>query len=173
MTPNQLALDFGDDDSGARLAAEASMVRARAVIDLADALDTEIEQRNGTSLLYGVEFPLLRTLARMEQTGVAVDVEHLETLEAGFAATVNRAASEAYRSWASRSTSAHPSSSRWCCSTSWECRRPGALARLHHRRGGAAAALCQDRASLPGPPAGASGRDPAQADCRGSAQGGS
>ncbi len=95
--PNQLALDFGDDDSGARLAAQASMVRARAVIDLADALDTEIEQRNGTSLLYGVELPLLRTLARMEETGVAVDVEHLEALEAGFGATVNRAASEAYQ----------------------------------------------------------------------------
>jgi DNA polymerase I len=94
--PNQLALDFGDDDSGAKVAAEASMVRARAVIDLADALDTEIEQRNGTSLLYGVELPLQRTLARMEQTGVAVDVEHLEALEAGFAATVNQAASEAY-----------------------------------------------------------------------------
>jgi DNA polymerase I len=94
--PNQLALDFGDDDSGAKVAAQASMVRARAVIDLADALDTEIEQRNGTSLLYGVELPLQRTLARMEQTGVAVDVEHLEALEAGFAATVNQAASEAY-----------------------------------------------------------------------------
>jgi DNA polymerase I len=94
--PNQLALDFGDDDSGAKVAAQASMVRARAVIDLADALDTEIEQRNGTSLLYGVELPLQRTLARMEQTGVAVDVEHLEALEAGFAATVNEAASEAY-----------------------------------------------------------------------------
>ena len=55
--PNQLALDFGDDDSGAKVAAEASMVRARAVIDLADALDVDIEQRNGTSLLYGVELP--------------------------------------------------------------------------------------------------------------------
>jgi DNA polymerase I len=93
---DQLALDFGDDDSGAKVAAEASMVRARAVIDLADALDVEIEQRNGTSLLYGVELPLQRTLARMEQTGVAVDVDHLEALEAGFAATVNRAASDAY-----------------------------------------------------------------------------
>jgi DNA polymerase I len=93
---DQLALDFGDDDSGAKVAAEASMVRARAVIDLADALDTEIEQRNGTSLLYGVELPLLRTLAHMEQTGVSVDIEHLEALESGFAATVNRAASEAY-----------------------------------------------------------------------------
>ncbi|HJV14248.1 MAG TPA: DNA polymerase I [Propionibacteriaceae bacterium] len=94
---DQLALDFGDDDSGAKVAAEASMVRARAVIDLADALDSEIEQRNGTSLLYGVELPLLRTLARMEQTGVAVDIEHLETLEAGFAATVSRAAGDAYQ----------------------------------------------------------------------------
>ena len=35
----QDALDFGDDDSGAKVAADASMVRARAVIDLADALD--------------------------------------------------------------------------------------------------------------------------------------
>src|SRR6476620_8430725 len=32
----------------------------------------------------------------MEQTGVAVDVDHLESLEAGFAGTVSRAASDAY-----------------------------------------------------------------------------
>jgi DNA polymerase I len=94
---DQLALDFGDDDSGAQLAAEAAMVRARAVIDLADALDIDIEQRGGTSLLYGVELPLQSTLARMEKTGVAVDVEHLEALESEFAATVNAAAEEAYR----------------------------------------------------------------------------
>ena len=93
---DQLSLDFGDDDSGAKVAAEASMVRARAVIDLADALDTEIEQRNGASLLYGVELPLLRTLARMEQTGVAVDVDHLEALESEFGAKVSQAASDAY-----------------------------------------------------------------------------
>ena len=93
---DQLALDFGDDDSGTKVASEASMVRARAAIDLADALDEEIEERNGTSLLYGVELPLLRTLARMEQTGVAVDVDHLEALESEFGATVNQAASEAY-----------------------------------------------------------------------------
>ena len=93
---DQLSLDFGDDDSGATVAAQAAMVRARAVIDLADALDTQIEERNGTSLLYGVELPLLRTLARMEQTGVAVDVDHLETLESEFGAKVNQAAAEAY-----------------------------------------------------------------------------
>ena len=93
---DQLSLDFGDDDSGAQMAAQASMVRASAVIDLADALDVEIEQRNGTSLLYGVELPLLRTLARMEQTGVAVDIDHLEALESEFGAKVNQAASDAY-----------------------------------------------------------------------------
>jgi DNA polymerase I len=94
---DQLAFDFGDDDSGAKVAADAAMVRARAVIDLADALDEEIEQRKESSLLYGVELPLLRTLARMEQRGVAVDVAHLEELEAEFGSTVNRAAEEAYR----------------------------------------------------------------------------
>ena len=93
---DQLSLDFGDDDSGAQMAAQASMVRASAVIDLADALDVEIEQRNGTSLLYGVELPLLRTLARMEQTGVAVDIDHLEALESEFGAKVNQAASDAF-----------------------------------------------------------------------------
>ncbi len=93
---DQLSLDFGDDDSGTQLAAQASMVRARAVIDLADALDVEIEQRNGTSLLYGVELPLLRTLARMEQTGIAVDLGHLEALESEFGAKVSQAAGEAY-----------------------------------------------------------------------------
>ncbi len=93
---DQLSLDFGDDDSGAKVAAQAAMVRARAVIDLADALDTQIEERNGTSLLYGVELPLLRTLARMEQLGVAVDVDHLEGLESEFGAKVSQAAAEAY-----------------------------------------------------------------------------
>ena len=94
---DQLALDFGDDDSGAQLAAEAAMVRARAVIDLADALDADIEARGGTSLLYGVELPLQGTLARMEKTGVAVDVDQLEALESEFDATVTAAADEAYR----------------------------------------------------------------------------
>ncbi|WP_375431711.1 DNA polymerase I [uncultured Friedmanniella sp.] len=96
LDTDQQALDFGDDDSGTRLAADAAMVRARAVIDLADALDAEIEQRNGSSLLNGVELPLLRTLARMEQTGVAVDLDHLQALESDFGATVTQAANDAY-----------------------------------------------------------------------------
>ncbi len=94
---DQLALDFGDDDSGAQVAADAAMVRGRAVIDLAAALDAEVAERGGTELLYGVELPLQRTLARMEKTGVAVDVDHLQALESEFGATVDAAAEEAYR----------------------------------------------------------------------------
>lgn len=94
---DQLTLDFGDDDSGTAIAAQASMVRARAVIDLADALDAEVAEHGGTELLYGVELPLQRTLARMEQTGIAVDLDHLHALESQFGATVDAAAEEAYR----------------------------------------------------------------------------
>jgi len=93
---DQQALDFGDDDSGAKVSTDSSMVRARAVIDLADALDAQIAERNGTSLLNGVELPLLRTLARMERTGVAVDTAHLDALESEFDTTVNAAAAQAY-----------------------------------------------------------------------------
>ncbi|MGI8458064.1 MAG: DNA polymerase I [Propionibacteriaceae bacterium] len=89
---DQLALDFGDDDSGAANAINAAMVRARAVIDLADALDAEVDERGGTALLRNVELPLLHTLARMECTGIAVDVGHLEALEREFGATVSAAA---------------------------------------------------------------------------------
>ena len=92
----QDALDFGDDDSGAKVATDSSMVRARAVIDLAEALDAQIEERNGTSLLNGVELPLLRTLARMERIGVAVDVDHLQALGSEFDSTVSTAAAQAY-----------------------------------------------------------------------------
>ncbi|HYP45715.1 MAG TPA: DNA polymerase I [Propionibacteriaceae bacterium] len=97
VAADQMALDFGDDDSATPLAVESAMVRARAVIDLAGALDNEVEQRGGSALLNGVELPLLRTLARMERTGVAVDLEHLHALESQFGATVTSAADEAYR----------------------------------------------------------------------------
>ena len=52
------------EDNRARIAGIHSAVNERRLgIDLADALDTQIEERNGTSLLYGVELPLLRAAA--------------------------------------------------------------------------------------------------------------
>ncbi|HQR27796.1 MAG TPA: DNA polymerase I [Nocardioides sp.] len=88
----QLSLDGLDGDD----TAETSMLHARAVLDLAEALDTAVAEHGGTALLSGVELPLVALLATMEQTGIAVDVEHLESLEAHFAAEVAKAAGEAF-----------------------------------------------------------------------------
>jgi len=88
----QLSFDsLGEDSSG-----DTSMLQARAVLDLAAALDDELEERGGTRLLADVELPLVFVLAELERTGVAVDVEQLEALEAHFAAEVKKAADEAF-----------------------------------------------------------------------------
>jgi DNA polymerase I len=77
--------------------AEAAMLQARAVLDLAEALDQELADRGGTRLLADVELPLVLVLADMERIGVAVDVEQLDALEAHFAGEVKQAADAAYR----------------------------------------------------------------------------
>ena len=92
---DQLALEFEADDDHQMLA-DAAMVQARAVVDLAAALDSEIDDHGGTKLLQEVELPLQRTLARMERTGVAIDVDHLEMLESEFGSVVDEAAQDAY-----------------------------------------------------------------------------
>ncbi|WP_148574377.1 DNA polymerase I [Nocardioides caldifontis] len=84
------------DDVGDTTAGETAMLKARAVLDLAVALDEELADRGGTSLLTDVELPLVMVLTEMEQTGIAVDVERLEALEGEFAAGVRDAAEEAY-----------------------------------------------------------------------------
>ena len=85
-------LDGGDDTS----AAQSDVLRARAVLELADALDTELEAKAATTLLRDVELPLIGVLAKMESAGIAVDTEHLGALEAQFAGAVKDAADEAY-----------------------------------------------------------------------------
>ncbi|AYY12894.1 DNA polymerase I [Actinobacteria bacterium YIM 96077] len=88
----QLSLDGGDEEQLGRDEA----VRARAVLDLAAALDVELDRRGGRKLLDEVELPLVTVLAGLERTGIAVDVEYLEQLESSFAASVADAASDAY-----------------------------------------------------------------------------
>ena len=88
----QLAFDELDDGG----AADEAMLRARAVLDLAEELDTQVADHGGTRLLADVELPLVDTLTRMEQTGIAVDLAHLEGLEAHFAGEVRKAADEAF-----------------------------------------------------------------------------
>ncbi|MGZ4580617.1 MAG: DNA polymerase I [Nocardioidaceae bacterium] len=88
----QLTFDsVGDDAAG-----DTTMLQARAVLDLAEALDQELEERGGTRLLADVELPLVHVLLGLERTGVAVDVDQLEALEAHFAGEVKRAADQAY-----------------------------------------------------------------------------
>jgi DNA polymerase-1 len=72
------------------------MLRARAVIDLAEALKVELENQGGTLLVRDVELPLLRTLATMERTGIAVDGDLLDQLWGGFDDRVSSAATAAY-----------------------------------------------------------------------------
>jgi DNA polymerase I len=85
------------DEASAGGVAETAMLHARAVLDLADTLDGEIEQTGGARLLAEVELPLVDLLASMEQTGIAVDIDHLESLESHFATEVRDAASDAFR----------------------------------------------------------------------------
>ncbi|WP_313404658.1 DNA polymerase I [Aeromicrobium sp.] len=87
----QLSLDTDDD-------AEIAMLRARATLDLAAALATEVEQSGGTALLAEVELPLVSTLARMEQAGIAINDDALLELESEFAARATEAADGAYAS---------------------------------------------------------------------------
>ncbi len=87
----QLTLDTGDG-AGEQ---DTAMVRARAVLDLADKLDAELAQREGAELLRDVELPLVRVLSEMERIGIAVDDDRLADLEANFAGEVKRAADEA------------------------------------------------------------------------------
>jgi len=74
------------------------MLRARATLDLATAIGTELG-RDGDSamrLLREVELPLVGVLAEMERAGIAADTHYLSELEAHFAAEVKAAAQAAY-----------------------------------------------------------------------------
>jgi DNA polymerase-1 len=88
----QLSFDsVGDDGAG-----DTAMLQAWTVLELAAALDEELEQGGGTRLLGEIELPLIGVLAQMERTGVAVDVDQLQALESHFAGEVKLAADAAF-----------------------------------------------------------------------------
>ncbi len=84
------------DEAESTGAQDVAMLHARAVLDLAEALDAAIEEHGGARLLAEMELPLVDLLAELEVTGVAVDIDHLESLERQFGDEVARAAEEAY-----------------------------------------------------------------------------
>ncbi|OLR94756.1 DNA polymerase I [Actinokineospora bangkokensis] len=91
----QLSLldEEGDDE---RKVAAGEILRARAIAELADALDAALRDTGQLELLHEMELPLLRVLAELETEGIAVDVDRLEELEAEFGARVRAAERAAF-----------------------------------------------------------------------------
>jgi DNA polymerase I len=85
---------FEDEDTAARVADE--ILRARAITELADALDAELDRIAGRALLRDLELPLLAVLAELEAAGIAVDGDVLAELETGFAAAVKQAEQDCF-----------------------------------------------------------------------------
>ena len=59
-----------------------SCCRAQATLDLAAALDADLEKRGATRLLHEIELPLVTVLAEMERIGIAADTDHFAEMSA-------------------------------------------------------------------------------------------
>jgi DNA polymerase-1 len=96
-TQEQQQLSLLDDTEGVDdQAVQTLILRARAVADLADALDAELERIDSVSLLGEMELPVQTTLAAMETAGIAVDTDKLDTLQREFGEAIRDAAEAAY-----------------------------------------------------------------------------
>ncbi|BBX44623.1 DNA polymerase I [Mycobacterium cookii] len=96
-TSEQQQLSLLDDDEGVdEQAVQTTVLRARAVVDLADALDAELTRIDSTSLLGEMELPVQRVLANMESAGIAVNLDQLTELQSQFADQIRDAAEAAY-----------------------------------------------------------------------------
>ncbi|CAM2832123.1 DNA polymerase I [Mycobacterium intermedium] len=96
-TSEQQQLSLLDDVEGVdEQAVQTTILRARAVVDLADALDAELERIESTALLRDMELPVQQVLADMEAAGIAVDLDKLTELQSEFADQIRDAAEAAY-----------------------------------------------------------------------------
>lgn len=87
----QLTLEPADFGGAEQLGIDAEAVR-----ELAGALTKQLSERDGLALLTEVEQPLATVLAKMEEVGIAVDLDQLRTLEQNFLDQVRAAESEAH-----------------------------------------------------------------------------
>ncbi|VBA57678.1 DNA polymerase I [Mycobacterium attenuatum] len=95
--PEQQQLSLLDDMDGVDdQAVQTAILRARAVADLADALDAELARIDSTALLADMELPVQRVLADLERAGIAVDLRLLAELQSQFADQIRDAAEAAY-----------------------------------------------------------------------------
>jgi len=90
-------LAFGEDAADeAAAAAQALMVRARTVLDLAEVFEQRLAKDDALELMRDLELPISALLARMERAGIAADSEWLTQLELQFGAAVQQAVKEAH-----------------------------------------------------------------------------
>lgn len=99
--PEQQQLSLLDDslnesDGVDDQAVQTVILRANAVMDLADALDEELARIDSLALLNNMELPVQRVLAELETAGIAVDLEQLGQLRSEFADQIRDAAEAAY-----------------------------------------------------------------------------
>jgi DNA polymerase-1 len=98
--PEQQQLSLLDDiestDKPDVQAVRTTILRARAVTDLADALDVELARIDSASLLAEMELPVQGVLAGMEAAGIAVDPQLLTELQSQFGGQIRDAAEAAY-----------------------------------------------------------------------------
>jgi DNA polymerase-1 len=96
-TAEQQQLSLLDDPDGVDdQAVQTLILRARAVVDLAVALDEELARIESTPLLGQMELPVQAALAEMESAGIAVDQDKLQTLQREFGEQIRDAAEAAY-----------------------------------------------------------------------------
>src|SRR5690606_17629033 len=95
--PEQQQLSLLDESDGVdEQAVQTLLLRACAVMDLADALDEELARIDSLSLLERMELPVQRVLFERETAGIAVDLDRLGELQSEFAGQIRDAAEAAY-----------------------------------------------------------------------------
>jgi len=92
--PNEGQLTL--DGSGEEEAARALVLRAQATLELAAALDADLDRRECLPLLGELELPLVFVLSRMERAGIAVDAGHFATMSAELHGEVKACEQAAY-----------------------------------------------------------------------------
>jgi DNA polymerase-1 len=84
------------DGSGEEESAFALVLRARASLDLAAALDEDLGKRGAATLLQEIELPLVTILCEMERIGIAADTDHFAEMSATLYGEVKGAEQAAY-----------------------------------------------------------------------------
>ena len=84
------------DGSGERDAAAALVLRAQATLELAAALEEDLDRRESVALLRELELPLVTVLAKMERAGIAADTEHFAAMSATLHGEAKAAEQAAY-----------------------------------------------------------------------------